>query len=383
MQANKYKNYTATDFLKDKDFLRWRIYNSKEDTLFWNAVIEEFPSLQLEIKKSMVLYKDSIKFNNFRLFNSEVSECLDSLQNQIRHKKKIIIQKRIIFSISAVVACIAIIMFTPLLFNKSKENAQDISTFAQTLPENNDLFSPDTKLIVSENNTIVLNNNESSIRYEEKGIKADDNTVLKEDVAPYNQLITPYVKRSVINFSEGTKVWVNAGSKLVYLTEFSKEKREIYVDGEIYIEVSEDRNRPFVIKTKQMDIKVLGTKFNLSAYESDNENSVVLLSGSVGISSIKSDNNIILNPNQMYSEINGSYSVENVDASIYNLWTQGIYQFESEKLARIVTRIERYYGISIECDAKIGELKCSGKLDLKDDMNKLFRELTRALPITY
>lgn len=85
----------------------------------------------------------------------------------------------------------------------------------------------------------------------------------------------------------------------------------------------------------------------------------------------------------MYSDIKGSHTVENVDASIYILWTQGLYQFESEKLANIVTRLERYYGIRIECDAAITELKCSGKLDLKDDMNKLLDELSRALPITY
>jgi len=382
MQADKYKNYTVTDFLKDKDFIRWQIFHGEEDALLWKNVVEKYPFLTLPIEEAVTLFKDNIRFNDFSMSDPEISECIVSLQNQIRHKKKRRNSKRIVLSISAIAASVAIIISLPLLFNKNN-NVQDISTFAQALPDNNDFYSSDTKLIVSENNTVVLNNNESSIQYKEDGIKADDNLILKEESAPYNQLITPYGKRSVITFSDGTKAWVNAGSRLVYPAEFNKGKREIYVDGEIYIEVSEDKKRPFVIKTSQMDIEVLGTKFNVSAYEADKTNSVVLLSGSVSISSNSRNKNIILKPDQMYSGIEGSHTVENVDASIYILWTQGLYQFESEKLTNIVTRLERYYGIRIECDPDISGLKCSGKLDLKDDMNKLLEELSQALPITY
>jgi hypothetical protein len=383
MQAYKYKNYTAIDFLKDKDFLRWQLFKSENDTLFWNDIVEKYSVLRLPIEEAINLYKNSIQFNNFIISTSEVSECINSLQNQICHKKKRRTKKRIVLSISTIAACVAIIMCIPLIFNKNNKNGQDISIFAQATTDNNDLYSSDTKLIVSANNTVILKNIESTIQYEEEGIKADDNIILKEETSLYNQLITPYGKRSVITFSDGTKTWVNAGSKITYPTEFDKEKREIYVDGEVYIEVSEDKKRPFVIKTSQMNIEVLGTKFNLSAYEADKANSVVLLSGSVSISSNTSDNSIILKPDQMYSDIEGSHTVENVDAGVYILWTQGLYQFKGENLAKIITRIERYYGVHIECDNGIAELKCSGKLDLKDDMDKLLEELSGALPITY
>jgi hypothetical protein len=383
MQTDKYKNYTATDFLKDKDFLRWQLFYGEEDMLFWNDAVEKYPILRLAIEEAIVLYKDNIRFNDFRMSYPEISECLISLQNQIRHKKKRRNSKRIVLGFSAIAASIAIFIISwPFIFNKDN-SGPDIATFAQTLPDSNDLYSSDTKLILSENNTVVLNNTESSIQYGEEAIKADDNLILKEESSPYNQLITPYGKRSTVTFSDGTKAWVNAGSKLTYPAEFAKEKREIYVDGEIYIEVSEDKKRPFIIKTRQMDINVLGTKFNVSAYEADKTNSVVLLSGSVSISPRTHNKNIILKPDQMYSGLEGSHSVENVDASIHILWTQGLYQFESEKLGNIITRLERYYGIQIECDPAIAGLKCSGKLDLKDDMNKLMEELSRALPITY
>lgn len=382
MQADKYKNYTTVDFLKDRSFLRWQLFNGEEDTLFWGRVIEEYPTLRSQIEEAIVLYKDNIRFNDFSMSRPEISEYMISLQGLIRNKKKRRHSRRIVLSISAIAASVAIIISLPLLFNKNN-NVQDISTFAQALPDNDDFYSSDTKLIVSENNTVVLNNKESSIQYEKDAIKADDNLILKEESSPYNQLIIPYGKRSTVTFSDGTKAWVNAGSRLTYPAEFSKEKREIYVDGEIYIEVSEDKKRPFVIKTKQMDINVLGTKFNVSAYEADKANSVVLLSGSVSISPNTHNKDIVLKPNQMYSGLEDSHSVENVDATIHILWTQGLYQFESEKLGNIITRLERYYGIQIGYDATIAGLKCSGKLDLKDDMNKLLAELSRALPIIY
>lgn len=382
MLIEEYKKYTATDFLKDRDFIRWQLFQGEEDTLFWSDVVGKYPQLKLPIEEAIVLYQDNIRFNDFRMSPPEIAERVTLLQRQILREKRRRRSKRIILGVSAIAASVAIILLLPLLFNKS-DDIMDISSFAQALPGEADLYSSDTKLILSENNMVVLENKESSIQYEEDGIKADENLISKEESSSYNQLITPYGKRSVITFSDGTKAWVNAGSRLVYPAEFQKGKREIYVDGEIYIEVSEDKKRPFVIKTSQMDIEVLGTKFNVSAYEADKVNSVVLLSGSVNISSNTDDKGVILKPNQMYSDIDGVHTVETVDAVVHVLWTQGLYQFESEKLGYIVTRLERYYGIRIECDAAIADLKCSGKLDLKDDLNKLLEELSQALPFTY
>lgn len=382
MEKGKFKNYTANDFLKEKSFLRWQLLESEEDALFWSEIIERWPNLDLPIKEAIELYKDNIRFNDFTMSDAEVSEHVISLQKRIRYEKKRRTRKRVAITISAIAASLLLFIYLPLPFDDSKE-VQDISSFAQAIPDNNDLYSSETKLIVSETNTLILKNNDSFIQYGKDTLKADGNLLLKEDLSPYNQLVTPYGKRSEIIFSDGTKAWVNAGSKLTYPAEFNKTQREIYVDGEIYIEVSEDKKRPFVIKTRQMDIEVLGTKFNVSAYETDKTNSVVLLSGSVGIFSNSSNKHLVLKPDQMYSDSDGSHTVKNVDAAIHVLWVQGLYQFQSENLSNIVTRLERYYGIPIECDTALSDLKCSGKLDLKDDMNKLFEELSRALPITY
>ncbi|HLR00873.1 MAG TPA: FecR family protein [Sphingobacterium sp.] len=381
MQTDNYKLYTAIDFLKDEDFLRWQIYHAKEDTLYWHNIIEKEPDVALVIREAEVLYNEYVRFNDFRLSSSEKAASLEAFQDAINQNKNKKARYKIL-SLSVAAACVVAFAIVSLLFWKKEVSVQDIETFAQTLSET-DLNSTDTKLILSENNTITLSNKESSIQYDVNAIKADGNLVLKENTSSYNQIITPFGKRSTIVFSDGTKVWLNAGSKLIYPSEFRNDKREIYVDGEIYIEVSEDKKRPFIVKTKETNVSVLGTKFNVSAYENDETKSVVLVSGAVSISSNTQGETFLLKPNQMYSNIDGAYSVKNIDADKYVSWTKGLYQFESEKLKSIASRLGRYYGVKISCDTFTAELKCSGKLDLKDDLDKLLDELTKVLPIKH
>ncbi|WP_159637233.1 FecR family protein [Sphingobacterium composti Ten et al. 2007 non Yoo et al. 2007] len=327
------------------------------------------------------MYKSSVRFNNFNMTPAEISESRDQLRYIIGQKKKKRVRYVALRAI-AVAACILVVI-SPFLWKKSEDVQQkDIEAYAQALPEV-DFNAKDTRLVLGDERIVALSNKESSIQYDEDSIMADDNVIFENSTPSYNQLITPYGKRSTITFSDGTKAWVNAGTKLIYPNQFSKETREIYVNGEIYIEVSEDKNRPFIVKTKRMDITVLGTKFNVSAYEADNANSVALLSGSVHIAADIHQKDVILKPDQLYSNIDGKPSIKKADASMYALWIQGLYHYESEALGNIIKRLERYYGAKISCDNQVATLICSGKLDLKDNLDILLTDLTRALPINY
>ena len=89
--------------------------------------------------------------------------------------------------------------------------------------------------------------------------------------------------RSSLTFSDGTKIWVNSGSKVIYPVSFEKKKREIYVEGEVYLDVTHDTSWPFVVRTQQVDVKVLGTSFNVSAYKDDSNMQVTLVEGKVEV----------------------------------------------------------------------------------------------------
>jgi len=156
---DNYKLYTAIDFLKDEDFLRWQIYHAEEDSLYWHNIIEKEPDVALVIREAEMLYEESVRFNDFRLSSSETAASLEAFQDAINQNKNKKVRYKIL-SLSVAAACVVAFAIVSLLFWKKEVPVQGIETFAQTLPET-DLNSTDTKLILSENNTITLSNNES------------------------------------------------------------------------------------------------------------------------------------------------------------------------------------------------------------------------------
>ena len=162
------------------------------------------------------------------------------------------------------------------------------------------------QLVLSNNEKLTIDGTETQLEYKKEG-KVNVNSK-QVDLSPkgnpaqaqeFNQLIVPVGRRSSITFADGTRLWVNSGSKVVYPVKFAKEKREIFVEGEIYLHVSRDEQKPFIVKTHQMDIKVLGTQFNVTAYENEANMQVVLVSGKVEVNLDKCKN--VLAPNQMFS----------------------------------------------------------------------------------
>ena len=114
----------------------------------------------------------------------------------------------------------------------------------------------------------------------------------------FNQIIVPPGKRTNVVFADGTKICVNAGTRVVYPEVFLDDSREIYVEGEIYLEVFRDESRPFIVRTEKMNVRVLGTTFNISAYKNQTESSVVLVEGKVEVELINKQK-IKVSPNEM------------------------------------------------------------------------------------
>lgn len=159
----------------------------------------------------------------------------------------------------------------------------------------------EVQLVLSEQKTLLLETQKSTIRYDSTAIRINnaEKTIPKKEAATFNQLVVPYGKQTTLTLADGTRVWINAGSRLVYPVVFEKQKREIYVEGEIYMEVAHDAERPFSVHTGKMDVCVLGTKFYISSYGRDRTQEVVLLSGSVSVAPAgRSDRGIRIVPGQ-------------------------------------------------------------------------------------
>jgi ferric-dicitrate binding protein FerR (iron transport regulator) len=154
------------------------------------------------------------------------------------------------------------------------------------------------------------------------------------------------------------------------------------VDGEIYIEVEKDTLRPFLVKSSKLNIEVLGTKFNVSAYSSDAEQTVTLVEGSIAITSGGKKN--ILQPNQllMVSD-SGDCKINEVAVMDYICWRYGWIQAHTTSLKELAKRLSRYYDKEIICNPQVETLKCSGKLVLFDDLEKVLYTISKNMNISY
>ncbi|MDH6306052.1 hypothetical protein M2459_002804 [Parabacteroides sp. PF5-5] len=383
----KYRSYSVEELLQDDYFVHSMINPTKETDEFWKKAIDN-KVIDLHDYKLARYFINSVQVENEKVSNEEKFELWENIEvaNKYNLKKK---KKRLFFywSATAGVAALFILLFS--LYNIALLPENKISQNGIESIKAPETPVMDIQLVLSDNETVSLEGQEAEITYNKDRIAINNKeTELKNEITSseqsvtYNQLIVPMGKRSMLTFSEGSKIWVNAGTRIVYPTTFDKKKREIFVDGEAFLDVSRDDKCPFIVKTKDLSIKVLGTSFNIMAYEKDSVQNIVLVSGSVKINSSNKEETH-LSPNQMYTYSNNSYQVKTVNIEDHILWKSGIYQYNSEALEIILKRLSRYYGKEIKCTSETSLLKCSGKLDLKDDLQLVLEGISKTAPIKY
>jgi transmembrane sensor len=168
----------------------------------------------------------------------------------------------------------------------------------------------------------------------------------------YNTITIPFGKTFKVTLSDASIVHLNAGSTLKYPEQFvSGNTRNVYLTGEAFFEVSKDEKHPFIVHSGQVDVEVLGTKFNLSSYIDDITTHCELVEGSVRMSeSTNYKNNTILAPNQKSAWNNDTkkFEIENIDVKLYTAWVYGELMFQNEPFEHVIKKLERSYGVKIK-----------------------------------
>ncbi|NQU87476.1 MAG: FecR family protein, partial [Mariniphaga sp.] len=207
---------------------------------------------------------------------------------------------------------------------------------------------------------------------------------IKTEVPELNQLVIPYGKTSEIILPDGSKVYLNAGSRLVYPEFFADKNREVFLVGEAFFEVKQDKSHPFIVQTVDLNVKALGTKFNVLAYPSDNIVQVVLTEGEISLEQNKTSifsESIELKPNQLatFDKSTKEVKLEVVEAENYTLWKDGLCKFESIDLNRITKKLERFYKIRFHyTNSMLGMIKISGKLELNENREEIINRVAVA-----
>lgn len=194
-----------------------------------------------------------------------------------------------------------------------------------------------------------------------------------------NTITVPTGQRVNLLLSDGTNVWLNSGTKMRYPASFTKGKREVTLDGEGYFEVAKDTRRPFVVQTGKYDIQVLGTKFNVEAYDDDPSFSAALMEGSIQISDKTEPSNIILlKPEQKANYINGQLVVEKIQNYDLYRWRDGLLCFEHIAFNDLMKEFEKTYDIRIINENKnLDNYICSGKFRISDGVDFILHVLQR------
>ena len=180
------------------------------------------------------------------------------------------------------------------------------------------------------------------------------NVLKQKSVAiTWNEKKTVMGEKSIVTLLDGTKITLNADSKLKYPVRFGEESREVSLEGEAYFEVTHDAKKPFVVHTGRVSTTDLGTKFNVYAFPNEENIIVSLEEGKVEVSTNKSSakkEDVVLSPKQqlVYNKENETNTIEEFDLQKVIGWKDNILVFDNEPLSKVLVPLERYFGVKFE-----------------------------------
>lgn len=294
-------------------------------------------------------------------------KLFDAIHNKIRSESKPARRRVVSFRRMAVAASILGILVLSgfLLFNKSGENSVAKGKV------NNKRFKNDVSpggdkaiLTLADGSTIVLDeakNGELAEQGNSKIIKLDGklsydavNKNPKEVV--YNTISTPNGGQYRLELADGSLVWLNATSSIYFPTTFIGKERRIEITGEAYFEIAKNREMPFVVAVNGAEVQVLGTHFNINAYNDEDNVKTTLLEGSVKF--VSGDNSNILKPGQQLQLAkNGALNVANdVNVDEVVAWKNGLFAFENATIEKVMRQFSRWYDVEIEYRGKTDDL---------------------------
>lgn len=356
------KIYSDRDFLADELFVMWRLSPTEELDGYWAGFLRENPESRLALEAAIR------KFSGVRLNERKLSgKAKQDLFARIMRSSVRVVRRRRMISYSAAAACFAVLIVTAFMLKKTDKEIPAVaqeSVIGTIIPQDIRLITGDSVELIDNNASISLSG-EGCASIAEQGTE----TVQQIDISgsEWTTLIVPEGRLADILLPDGTKVWLNADSEVCFPTVFPQTERGITVKGEAYLEVAHEAARPFIVSAGEFSVRVLGTRFNISAYEEDDDMSVVLAEGSVEVAFGNKD--IQLEPGEKLAfDDDGDVILSRVDVNEYISWKDGYLTLRGATVNEILSKIGRRYDIKFSyADSDIMDRTCTGKLLLSDD----------------
>jgi ferric-dicitrate binding protein FerR (iron transport regulator) len=362
------------NFLQDEDFIRWRLFQTKESGDYWLTFRIEHPHLEEALLEAIRQFS-SVEINKHHLSETEKQRIYRSLLQNVSHHK----QRRLMARISSAAAVLMIALLS-VLYVTQKDDRRELQQWENDVIVGKALPEEEIYLIAAGKRINLARNVHIGLTDDGKAVITDSTASMKElmlDKNKLNKLVVPYGKRSNLTLSDGTEVWLNSGTQLDFPSKFNGKTREIHVDGEIFIDVAHNTKIPFIVHAQDMDILVQGTSFNISAYSDEHRKTVVLVEGRVNIG--KGNSQLAeLMPNEKIDITGNNIRKESVEVSAYISWKKGMLEFNATPMSEILKKIGRYYNVQFDSnsDIQLNDQTCSGKLFLSNNLDSVMRSVS-------
>jgi ferric-dicitrate binding protein FerR (iron transport regulator) len=330
-------------------------------------------------------YLNKASKSTMQLNRNELEDSYELLKSKLplqQERKVINLWPRV-----AVAASIALLLGTGIFYfakpekpiievvEKQKEIAPGGTRGILTLSNGKQIVLAD----ISAKDTIAQEGEEVTIKMDEKGVityTINPNAASsKEDPNAFNTLSTPTGGQYNIVLADGTKVYLNTVSSIKYPTQFNGDRRVVELEGEAYFEVAKNKSKPFIVKSGDQEIEVLGTHFNVHAYNNESVVKTTLLEGSVAVT--YKNQKAILKPGQQ-SNVSESFSkiaVRNVDTEAAIAWKNGRFKFDNADLKSVMKQLERWYGIKVEYRGDVSDVRFNGGTFMNKNLSEVLKVL--------
>lgn len=316
---------------------------------------EEIEALTEWLKEdeNQLVFKDFVKTNyaiDTTMNNFDSREVKKQLSDRIQKENNVFYKRR--FSSYYKYAAILIVALGGFYFYKSsnvvsnpKQNVvipREDEIVLQIGNQSQNLDPNEAGNVTDENGNIIGKQEKNRLVY---------NKTYSNGALVYNTIRIPYGKKYEVQLSDGTIVYLNAGTSLRYPVQFVKnQNREVYLLGEAYFEVEKDKAHPFTVNTQSVNVEVLGTKFNVDTYTENRSTNVVLVEGKVSLYKDQKTNEdqVYLKPGMKGSNIKGQSKIttEEVNTDYYTAWVKGSLVFKNDSFDDIIKKLERHYNVT-------------------------------------
>lgn len=390
MTDRKYVGYSVEELLEDKEFVA--LVKSLSSTDQWNQFLEqnhESRSELIKAKQVIGLFRE-----NERILDAEIK---DTLWKAIKTFDKETSRKQMLYRINRYFRVAASILLVAAIGGLVYQYI-DLKDQNYQFSESSQMQTENPLLILSNGQQVDIQKTDPNITVlkDQNAIQVDDDSILTNHPTHdkttqelrYNEIIVPFGKRTRLLLSDGTKVWLNAGSRLAFPQEFEGKKREVFLEGEAIFDVAKRSGEQFLVNTKDFTVNVTGTVFNVTAYSDDASASAVLAEGKIELTSkgnlfTKKTLQMLPGTKVSYDPLSKSMTALQVDPQDYLSWRDGFMVIRGEKLQEILKKLSRYYNVELILeDQAIAAETFSGRLDLKDSPMEVLTVISRMVPLS-